>query len=122
MESLIPKKNFNITSEVRQGVVVLILEGFLDDKAGEEIYSIVQESMGKKLSRYVFDFEKVRNICSPAVAAVLDVSEKITDQVSGRVYMSGLSELNHKIFEMVGIFLFAEGCSNLGEAEVKASF
>lgn len=116
-----PNKNFQIRADVRQNVVILELEGFLDDKSGEEIYAVIQAKMEAKLTRYVFDFAKVRNICSPAVATLLDLSEKITDQLSGRIYMSGLSELNHKIFEMVGIFLFAEGCRTLQEAEVKAA-
>ena len=95
-------KNFQVSIDVRQNVVILVLEGFLDDKSGEEINALVQEKMDAKFTRYVFDFAKVRNICSPAVATLLDLSEKITDQLSGRIYMSGLSELNHKIFEMRG--------------------
>ena len=115
------KANFGIKVEVRGKVAIIILDGFLDETAGQAMHQAVQQKIDEKFTRFVFDFQNVKNICSPSVAAILELAEKITDTLSGKVVISGLSELNLKIFEMVGIFLYADACNTVQEAEVKVS-
>jgi anti-anti-sigma factor len=115
------KVNFSLRVEEHGKIAVAFLEGFLDESAGQELITAIQAKIDAKFTRFVFDFQKVRNISSPAVAAILDLAEKITDTLSGKLLISGLSELNLKIFEMVGVFLYADACPTTQEAEVKAS-
>ena len=115
------KSNFSIKIEERGQIVVVFVEGFLDDTAGQNLILEVGKKLEANFNRFVFDFKNVRNVSSPAVAAILDLSEKITDNHSGKVIISGLSDLNLKIFEMVGIFLYADACATTQEAEVKVS-
>lgn len=114
------KSNFALRSEVRGQVVVLYLEGFLDDTCGQELSKTMEKKIEEKFIRFVLDFQKVRNISSPAVAALLDMAEKVTDSLSGKVIIAGASELNLKIFEMVGIFLYADASPTVQDAEAKA--
>ena len=115
------KSNYSIKIEERGQIIVVLVEGFLDDTAGQTLSSEVGKKLEENFKRFVFDFKNVRNVSSPAVAAILDLSEKITDNHAGKIIISGLSDLNLKIFEMVGIFLYADACATTQEAEVKAS-
>ncbi len=115
------KPTYAIKVEERGKIIVVIVDGFLDETAGQSLSTAVNLKIDAKFTRFVFDFKNVRNICSPAVAAVLELAEKISDTISGKIIISGLSELNLKIFEMVGIFLYADACPTTQEAEVKAS-
>lgn len=114
---MLQKNAYVVKVEDREKVSVIFVEGFLDESAAQAFAAAVEKKIAEKFTRFVFDFKNVRNISSPAVAAVLDLAEKITDALSGKVIISGLSELNLKIFEMVGIFLYADACATTQEAE-----
>jgi len=116
---MLKKKDFSIKIEVHGEVVVVYTQGPLTEDAGNELMSEVSKKLSENFTRYIFDFGHALTISSPSVAAILDLAEKIVDGKGGRLVVSGLTDLNMKVFEMVGIFLYAESCLTTKEAEIQ---
>lgn len=94
--------------------------GSLVEEAGEKLVAEVDKLVDKGFVRFVFNMQQVNGFSSPALAMVLDMVERIVDGKGGRIVFIGLSGLNFKVFEMVGVFLYAESCTTESEAEVQA--
>ncbi|HOT29522.1 MAG TPA: STAS domain-containing protein [Candidatus Ozemobacteraceae bacterium] len=111
---------FSLRSENRGAVTLIYTHGPLNEAAGAAILRLVQEKLDQGVTRFVIDFGLAVSITSPCVASILEIAEKIVDEKSGRLVFAGLTDLNLKVFEMVGILLYAESCRNVQEAEVQA--
>ncbi|HNV72382.1 MAG TPA: hypothetical protein PKO06_21920 [Candidatus Ozemobacteraceae bacterium] len=114
------KKDFDVRFELSGKVAKIFVQGPLKEEAGLDLRSIVERKIEEGFTRFVFDFGNSRAMSSPAVATVLDLAEMIVDSKSGKLIISGLTDLNMKVFEMVGIFMYAEACATHMEAEVRA--
>ncbi len=114
------KKDFDVRFELNGKIVKIFVQGPLKEEAGQDLRAIVERKLEEGLTRFVFDFGNSRAMSSPAVATVLDLAEMIVDAKSGKLIISGLTDLNMKVFEMVGIFMYAEACATHMEAEVRA--
>lgn len=113
------KENFSINNQTKGDVTIISLKGALVEEAGVALASEVSKKLSEGCKRFIFDFGYSLMISSPTVATVLDLAEQIVDVNGGKLILSSLTELNLKVFEMVGIFLYAEACSTLQEAEIK---
>jgi len=111
---------FALRSEKRGAVTIIYAQGPLNEDAGNAIVRLVVEKLNEGATRFVVDFGHAVAITSPCVASILEIAEKIVDEKSGRLVVSGLTDLNLKVFEMVGILLYAESCSTTQEAETQA--
>ena len=114
------REEFGLDIEVKDKFVVVKSHGRLPESAGTIIEAAFAEKIGEGFTRFILDLGMVTTISSPVVASILDVAEKIVDGKAGRLVVTGLTDLNLKVFEMVGIFLYAEECPTLNEAEVQA--
>ncbi|HEY9069189.1 MAG TPA: STAS domain-containing protein [Candidatus Ozemobacteraceae bacterium] len=112
---------FSIQTERRGEVTIISLRGPLNEDAGRQLVEQVVGELAAGRTRFVVDFGNAVAITSPCVASVLEIAEKIVDEKGGRLIVSGLTDLNVKVFEMVGILLYAESCRTLQDAEVQAS-
>jgi anti-anti-sigma factor len=110
---------FSLQVSVVGKMVTLATQGPLNEDAGPQIMDAVEKLITQGLTRYVFDLGHVLTISSPTVAVFLDLVERIVDEKGGRVVFCGLTELNLKVFEMVGIFLYGESAPTRQEAEVQ---
>ncbi|MFZ2959915.1 MAG: hypothetical protein WA705_23800 [Candidatus Ozemobacteraceae bacterium] len=113
------KREYTIKSEVQGKIFKIHSTGPLGEDAGQELESLVKEGLAKNHRHFVFNFGYAKAISSPAVAAILNAIESIVDGNGGKACVTGLTELNMKVFEMVGILLYAEMCATLPEAEVR---
>lgn len=111
--------NFDLVVNTAGAVVTLSPSGSLVEEAGNSISRAVEENLNKGILRFIFDMKNIISVSSPALAMLLDLVETIVDGKGGRVVFLGLSDLNYKVFEMVGMFLYAEACSSDREAEVQ---
>lgn len=114
------KKDFSLRYEIIGRVVKVFLQGAFREDSGKELRDLVEKRLEEKYVRFVFDFGHSRAMSSPAVATALDLAEMIVDTNHGRLIISGLTDLNLKVFEMVGMFMYAEACTTHTEAEVRA--
>ena len=113
------KNAFSLRVDVKGQVVTIHTTGPLSEDAGNQLVVVAQEKLDAGFTRFIIDFGHALTISSPSVAAILDTAEKIVDGKGGKLVVSGLTDLNMKVFEMVGIFLYAEACPTTQEAEVQ---
>ncbi|MBF0498904.1 MAG: hypothetical protein HQM09_02120 [Candidatus Riflebacteria bacterium] len=112
-------KEYSIVYEIKGKVFEIRSTGLLGESAGQEFEQRVNYGLEQKLRHFVFDFGHAKSISSPAIASILNSTEAIVEEHKGKVCLTGLTELNLKVFEMVGILLSAEVCVTLPEAEIR---
>lgn len=108
-----------IKTELKNGVALVLLQVPVEHDTAGQLRSAIDSQLEQGTTRFVMDFTPARLIPSPVVATILELAEKIVDDHHGKLVVSGLSDLNRRVFEMVGIFLFAEEAPSVGEAEAK---
>lgn len=113
------KNGFSISVASKGSFAVLSTDGPLNEEAGVRISEEAEKLLSQGVTRLVFNLGHALTISSPTVAVFLDLSERIVDGKGGRVMFSGLTDLNLKVFEMVGIFLYADACPSVQEAEAQ---
>lgn len=111
---------FTVRVQTKGELVTVYIKGALVEDAGVALAAEVTKKIDEGNKRFVFDFGHSLTISSPTVATILDLAERIVDGKSGKLIVSGLTDLNMKVFEMVGIFLYAEACPTVQEAETQA--
>ncbi len=114
------KDVYSIRVETKGDVTTVYLKGSLVEEAGVALGTEVSKKIDEGGKRFVFDFGYSLTISSPTVATILDLAERIVDGKGGKLIVSSLTDLNMKVFEMVGIFLYAEACPTVQEAEIQA--
>ncbi|MBF0407120.1 MAG: hypothetical protein HQM10_07190 [Candidatus Riflebacteria bacterium] len=105
-----------ITFEKVDGILIIRSNCPLGEDSGKEIERLAKAALDEGSLDFIIDFGMTKAISSPAVAAILNTTEEIVDLKNGRVLLSGLTELNVKVFEMVGILFYADIASNIEEA------
>ncbi|RCK80839.1 MAG: hypothetical protein OZSIB_2727 [Candidatus Ozemobacter sibiricus] len=113
------KDAFSIKVETKGEVTIVHIKGSLIEEAGIALSTEVTKKIDEGCRRFIFDFGHSLTISSPTVATILDLAERIVDGKGGKLIVSSLTDLNMKVFEMVGIFLYAEACPTVQEAEVQ---
>ncbi|MBF0547793.1 MAG: hypothetical protein HQM08_25370 [Candidatus Riflebacteria bacterium] len=111
------KNEPNVKHDIKGKIFRIKSDGPFGEDAGKAIETLVKKGLGEGYTDFLIDFGGTKAISSPAVAAILNSTEEIVDVHSGRVVLTGLTELNVKVFEMVGILLFAEIAPSAEEAE-----
>ncbi|NLI76171.1 MAG: STAS domain-containing protein [Candidatus Riflebacteria bacterium] len=113
------KESFTIRVQAKGDVTLVFIKGALVEEAGVALAAEVGPKIDEGCKRFVIDFGHSLTISSPTVATILDLAERIVDGKGGKLIVSSLTDLNMKVFEMVGIFLYAEACPTVQEAEVQ---
>ena len=110
------EKKFEVGVSVDENVCLVELKGYLGHGLFEEFVPVIEEKLKAGFKEFVFDLSQVAMLESPGVACILTLTEKIVDDNQGHLVYSGLSPMNNKILEMVGVFLYANACENAQEA------
>ena len=111
---------FSVRVQTKDDLVTVFIKGSLVEDAGVALAAEVIKKIDEGFLRFVFDFGHSLTISSPTVATILDMAERIVEGKKGKLIVSSLTDLNMKVFEMVGIFLYAEPCPTVQEAEAHA--
>ena len=103
--------------EAQNGKVCIVI---FPPTLGEKLYDSLPELIDKQIADnkkcFIFDFKFTHIIQSPAVACILECAEEISGAPDKSLVVCGLSEMNEKIFEMVGLFLYGNCCQNEDQA------
>ena len=95
---------------------IFILKVICHFNLEEVLPDIIDKYINSGRIKFLFNFEKAITVNSPAVATILTQTEKIVDDHGGRLSVIGLSSIYEKVFEMVGVFLYASLCTSEAEA------
>lgn len=98
---------------------VVEIHGYFAADAGAKLDEVVDEMLRDGAVAIVLDFTPCSIISSPGIAALMDVTLKITEDFIGKVAMCGLDELQRKVLSMAGIISIApEGGSREAALEL----
>ncbi len=105
-----------IKTQEQNGVVVFVVAGYFEGNAGKQLKAFVDERVRSGKLRFVLDLSECKVINSLGVAAVLEVSVKVTDDHRGRLVLTGLDVTKTSVFSLAGIIPYLQVAKNLAEA------
>lgn len=101
---------------LHEEICVASFSGHLSGEIHDTLVDGVKSNLESKIKKYIFDFESVPMLDSPAIAAILCVAELIVDGAEGHLIFTNTNVLTSKVLETVGVFLYANNSKNLQEA------
>jgi anti-anti-sigma factor len=94
--------HFKVSPSYRGDVVLLRLQGYLNDRGGEELEQQFQSEVNNGHWKFIFDFSKIAYVNSIGVSFLVGILET-TRQKGLRVCFTSLAKINDELFEMVGL-------------------
>ena len=82
----------------------------LDDQLEKAFAEYIASQIESGVKYYIFDFRYTQIVQSPAVASILGMADLIVSEKSRSLCTCNMSTMNEKIFEMVGLFMYADYC------------
>jgi len=83
-------------------IVVLCADNYINKVEGENLEKVCDAFLAKGTHKFVIDFSGTDIINSIGISILIGIIEKIRDK-KGLVLFSGLTKVNHDIFNMVGL-------------------
>lgn len=94
---------FKCEAVIEGSVCVLRLSGYVDDEGGRKVTEVFQDACQKGLTSFVLNFTGSPVINSSGVAQILELSEILVVEKSGKLAFVGLSKLTQGVFKVVGL-------------------
>ncbi|MFC1745119.1 STAS domain-containing protein [Candidatus Riflebacteria bacterium] len=85
-------------------IVVIMLEGYFNDLAAEQVEHEVLEILSTGKQRFVLDFEKSQVINSVGISILIGIIESVVEDHNGKINICNLNEINQTTFDMMGLF------------------
>ncbi len=94
----------DVQVEVVKNVVVMRLKGYLSGDGGKCLHETAREHFKQNRIKYVLDFSECLFVNSPGVAALMELVFRVVDDLNGEILLSGLNDLQRRVFDIAGIF------------------
>ena len=96
---------FSVESELKENprAVIIRTVGYFDEDGGNKFRVAAQEYIGKGEKLYILNLKGSPIVNSIGISCILDVTEQITIDVSGRAVFCGLSKAVAEAFKLVGL-------------------
>ncbi|MBF0410658.1 MAG: STAS domain-containing protein [Candidatus Riflebacteria bacterium] len=107
--------DFSINSETTDVFVVFKLKGYFGAEGGAQLISLVEEQLCKSKNTIVIDFSNCTVLCSPGVGCIIDISVKVVQESSGKLYITGVDQLKEKVLTLTGVTNLAKIVKKLDE-------
>lgn len=99
-------KNLKVTQEHRGDVILIKVQGYLNDLGGEEVEKLFKQAVKEGQRKFILDFGKVAYINSVGVSFMVGIMEASREKTL-KVCFTALSKINEELFEMVGLKKYA---------------
>lgn len=106
---------FNLTSELKNRILILRTEGYLNNIGGERIVKTVSEHISTEINKVVIDLNKTRVVNSIGISYLIEVIERIS-HVNGKLVFANLDPTIEKTFKIMGLFQYAEKADSMESA------
>ena len=103
-----PSDTFSIEMTVQKGVSVYSIKGYGTARTAESLGSLVEKQMAEKPGDQIWDFSGCPIINSPGVVAFTLLGVRIEEDYRRRLIVTGLSEIQHQVFELAGMFAYID--------------
>ncbi len=112
------RERYTLACRKVENIWIIEFSGFLTTGLTDVLAPEVGKGLSEGCRFFLFDFSGVTMLESPAVAALLTMTEKIVDESEGELAFCCLNDMTAKVLEMVGVFLYA-GRFNTAEEAVR---
>lgn len=106
---------FNLTVELRNEILVMKTEGYINNIAGEKISQEFSKHFNNGVNRVIIDLEKSKVINSIGISYLLEVIEKLNEK-NGKLIFTNLDSTIDKTFNIMGLYQFAEKADSIDSA------
>ncbi len=107
---------FTCATEVRDQILIVRGQGYLDDTGGEDLKQVVMSASLAGIKGVVVDFTKCIHANSSGISCLVDLVINLGDDKQLEVGLCGLSPLLAEAFRMVGLTRLARVFSGVDEA------
>jgi anti-anti-sigma factor len=98
---------FNIVSELKDKVLILKTEGYINNIGGEKILEEFSKHYTDGVNKVVMDLEKSKVVNSIGISYIIELIETINLN-NGKMFFTNLDPTIEKTFKIMGLFQFAE--------------
>jgi anti-anti-sigma factor len=109
-------KDFELTSNMVNDVLVMKTEGYINNAGGEKISKEFDKHYSNGITKVLIDIEKSNVVNSIGISFLIEVIEKLNDK-GGKLYFSNLDPSIEKTFTIMGLFQFAEKVSSVEDVK-----
>jgi len=106
---------FSLTSEVKDGCLVIITNGYVNNQGGEQIADEFEKHFKKGTKKVVINLAKSKVVNSIGISYLIEIIEKL-NEVSGKLYFTNLDSSIEKTLTIMGLFNFAEKAETVDDA------
>jgi anti-anti-sigma factor len=99
--------DFNIVSELRNKILVMKTEGYINNFGGEKILEEFSKHSSSTIDKVVIDLEKSKVVNSIGISYLIELIEKIS-LTNGKMFFTNLDPAIEKTFKIMGLFQLAE--------------
>ncbi|MBL1214580.1 MAG: STAS domain-containing protein [Ignavibacteriae bacterium] len=107
-------KDFELTSNMVNDVLVMKTEGYINNAGGEKIAQEFDKHYSSGITKVLIDIEKSNVVNSIGISFLIEVIEKLNHK-GGKLYFSNLDPSIEKTFTIMGLFQFADKVSSVEE-------
>lgn len=97
---------FSLTSEVRNGCLVIVTSGYVNNVGGEAIAAEFNKHHAQGINRVVVNLEQSRVVNSVGMSFLIEILEQLQEG-EGKLVFSNLDPAVEKMLSIMGLFKFA---------------
>jgi len=105
-------KDFDLTSELVNNVLVIKTEGYINNTGGEIISQEFEKHFQNGITKLLIDIEGSKVVNSIGISFLIEIIEKLNEK-GGKLYFSNLDPSIEKTFTIMGLFQFSEKVSSV---------
>ncbi len=106
---------FSLTSELRDGCLIIATSGYVNNVGGEAIASEFSKHFGEGVRRIVINLAQSKVVNSIGMSFLIEIIEQLQDS-DGQLVFTGLDAAVEKMLTIMGLFRFAGKASSVDDA------
>ena len=106
---------FSLTSEIKDGCLVIVTDGYVNNQGGEQIANEFEKHFEKGTQKIIINLKKSKVVNSIGISFLIEIIEKL-NEVGGKLYFTNLDASIEKTLTIMGLFNFAEKTATVEEA------
>lgn len=106
---------FSLTSEVKDGCLVIYTDGYVNNQGGEQIADEFEKHFEKGIQKIIINLAKSKVVNSIGISFLIEIIEKL-NEVGGKLCFTNLDASIEKTLMIMGLFNFAEKTATVEEA------
>lgn len=107
-------KDFDLTSNMVDDILVMKTEGYINNTGGEKIAEEFDKHFNNGVTKLLIDIEGSKVVNSIGISFLIEIIEKLNGK-GGKLYFSNLDPSIDKTFTIMGLFQFAGKVSSVDE-------